>query len=382
MPPDMRHYLRAQVSLQAVRHNLAVIRGRLPAGCKLCAVVKADAYGHGLPSLLKTISAGSDALAVATAPEALDVRRMGYQGPLLATMACGAQSGGEQLEAAAEAIRNGVQLTITDVAEVTSLQRLARNLGKRPALHVKIDTGMGRSGVLPGGAPELVAAVRDAWPLRLAGVYTHLAAADDADKTHAEGQFTLFLATLDRLGPLKGALRHAANSAAIADMPHTALDMVRPGIAIYGYPPGDDVQHVLPVRPVLRLTAPILQVKQLPLGATCGYGLDCRLGRASRVGIVPGGYADGVSRRLGGRCPVGIDGQMAPVLGRISMDQIIVDLTDHPAAGVGTVVELISPDPNAPNSVANLARLGETIPYEVTCRLGRRVTYEALEEFA
>jgi alanine racemase len=377
----MRHYLRAQVSLQAVRNNLAAIRARLPAGCKLCAVVKADAYGHGLKLLLETIAAGADALAVATAPEALEVRKLGYHGVLLATIACGAQAGGELFDTAAEAIRHDVQLTVTDLAEVAPLQRLAKKLNKQPQVHIKIDTGMGRSGVLPAGAPELVSAVNSASPLQLVGVYTHFAASDELDKTHAEGQFSLFLATLDKLGPLTGVIRHAANSAAIADMPYTALDMVRPGIAIYGYQPSDDVQHVLPLRPALRLTAPILHTKQLPAGATCGYGLDCRLTRDSRIGIVPGGYADGVSRRLSGRCPVGIDGQVAAVLGRISMDQIIVDLTDHHAAMVGTAVELISPDLNAPNGVTNLARLAETIPYEIICRLGRRTTYEAVEDF-
>lgn len=380
----MRHYLRAQVSRGAVKHNLKVLRGCLPAGCKLCAVVKADAYGHCLRLLLETIAAGADALAVATVPEALEVRRMGYKGVVLVLIACGAQAGGDQLAAAGEAIRHDVQLTVTDRAAVKPLQALARKLHKRPGVHVKIDTGMGRSGVLPDGAGDLARVVGDSWPLRLMGVYTHFATSDEADKTHAEHQFAVFIETLEGLGLPPGVIRHAANSAAIADMPYTALDMARPGIAIYGYLSGSEMLNPLPLRPALRLTAPLVQAKRVPAGTTCGYGRICTLTRDSRIGIVPAGYADGIARLISGRCPVGLAGSggaVVPALGRISMDQIIIDLTDHPGFSVGREVELISPDPQAPHSVANLACLCHTIPYEVTCRLGRRLTYEAVDGF-
>ena len=377
----LEHYLKAEVSRAAITENLRALRARVRPGCRLCAVVKADAYGHGLSVLLETIAAGADALAVATIPEAVAVRRMGYEGPLLATMACGLGGNSEAAEAAGEAVRQQVDLTVTAIGDVPRLQRLARSLERRPGVHLKIDSGMGRSGVLPAEAGALAAAVRGSPPLRLAGVYTHFAASDEADKTHAEQQFALFRRTLAGMGELEGVLRHAANSAAIIDMPHTALDMVRPGIALYGYLPGGELLNRLPLRPSLRLIAPIVQVKRLPIGSTCGYGCACRLTRDSRVGIVPGGYGDGIPRQLGGCYSVGVAGQMAPVLGRISMDQLIVDLTDVPEAQVGQMAELISPDGRAPNSVANLARLVGTIPYEITCRLGRRVTYKAVADF-
>jgi alanine racemase len=240
---------------------------------------------------------------------------------------------------------------------------------------------MGRSGAIPDDAPELVAAIRRSPSLQLAGVFTHFAASDAADKAHAHGQAQRFADLLASLGPWEGVLRHAANSAAVSDLPQTHLDMVRPGVAIYGYQASDELLRPMDLRPCLRLTAPIVQVKTLPAGWTCGYGCTVKLDRPRRVGIVAAGYNDGVSRALSGRCPVGVGGAMAPVLGRVSMDQLIVDLTDAPSAQVGDRAELISPDPAAANSVENLARLGGTIPYEVTCRLGRRTAYRLVETF-
>ncbi len=377
----MQHYLTAEISRGAVAHNLRAIRACLPAGCRLCAVVKADCYGHSVAALLETIAEGSDALAVATVPEGIELRERGYTGEILATMALATGVGGYQREAAAEAIVRDIQLTLTDPADVDPLRRLASELAASPAIHVKADTGMGRSGILPDQAAGLIEAVRTAPPLRLAGVYTHFAASDAPDKTHAEGQFAAFERVLAAAGPMDGVTRHAANSAAIAEMPHTALDMVRPGLAIYGYQPCESPVNALDLRPALRLTAPILQAKSLPAGATCGYGATCRLKRDSRIGIVPAGYGDGTPRSLADKYQIGVPGGYSRVLGRVSMDQLIVDLTDHPAVGPGATVELISPDPTAANSIANLARLAGTIPYEVTCRLGRRISYRGVESW-
>ena len=378
----MRHYLTAEISRRAVANNLDVLRSRLPRGCKLCAVVKANCYGHTIDALLETIVARADALAVATIPEALEIRSRGYSGMILALLACGPQGGGDQLEAVAEAVRHDIHVSLTDLADIPPLERLAETLNKSPHVHVKIDTGMGRSGVLAAEAVELIQAIRRSGKLHLAGVFTHFAASDEQDKTHAESQFAVYSAVIRAVGPLPGVIRHVANSAAVADMPQTTLDMVRPGIAIYGYQPSEDICNQLPLQPALRLTAPIVQLKCLPAGVTCGYGRTHTLTRASRVGIAPAGYADCMTRLLSNRCSVRVGPSLAPVIGRISMDQVILDLTDCPAAKVGDRVELISPDPAAPNSVANLAKLCDTIPYEVTCRLGNRVTYLAVDQFS
>ncbi len=378
----MSHYLKAEVSLAAISHNVQQVRRRLPKGCTLCGVVKADAYGHGVAGVWETLAAATDMLAVATIAEALELRSLGYNGRLLLLMAPGAAAGGEQLEAVAEALAADVQLMITDPADAPVLARLARKLRKKPVVHMKIDTGMGRSGVVAADAPKLLAAIVKAPSVRLAGVCTHFAASDAADKTHADEQFALFTETLAQLTLPDGVVRHAAASAAVSDMPHTALDMARVGLALYGYHSSDELLHPMDLRPALRLTAPIMQVKRLPIGATCGYGCTRKLERDSRVGIVPAGYADGVSRILSNRCPVGLGDALTPALGRVSMDQIMIDLTDHPEIGLGRRVELISPDLESPASVANLARLAGTIPNEIICRLGRRIDYVTVDDFS
>ncbi len=377
----MEHYLTAEISRTAVAHNLRSIRKRLPKGCRLCAVVKADAYGHHLAGLWPTIAAKADVLAVATLNEAIALRDMGYDGRLLTIIACGAQAGGELLDGAVEAARRGIELTVTDAADVRALQRRAAQANLTVAVHVKIDTGMGRSGVLPADAPALVDAVRSAAALRLVGVCTHFAASDEADKAYTKRQLATFTKTLATLGDLSGVERHAANSGAVANLPVTALDRVRVGLAVYGYASGEEQADPLPLRPALRLSGPIVQARRLPAGAVCGYGRTCKLERATRIGIIPFGYADGLPRLLSARCAATAGDALLPVLGRISMDQIIVDLTDAPDVTVGRRVTLISPDPTAPNSVMNLARLAGTIPYEITARLGRRIRYVMVDEF-
>lgn len=377
----VRHHITARISRGAVAHNLRVLRAAIPPGCRLMAVVKSDAYGHGVAGLIETLVADADALAVATIAEAMHLRQLGYAGEILVTVACGARSGGNQLRACAEAFRAGITLTVTDRADVVPLRTLAESMHVAPAIHVKIDTGMGRSGIVPSDAAGLLGQIQRSHPLHLAGVYTHLATSDEGDKSHAEHQFNIFMETLRRAGPLPGAVRHIANSAAVGDLPYMALDAVRPGIALYGHQPSEELTAPLPLRPCLQLTAPIVQIKWLPTGATCGYGRITKLHRSTRIGIVPVGYADGLPRSLSGRFSVGLPTGHAAVLGRISMDQIIIDLTDHPATGVGAEVEIISPVPDSPNSVANLARIAGTIPYELTCRLGRRVNYDVVEDF-
>jgi len=214
-------------------------------------------------------------------------------------------------------------------------------------------------------------------------MYTHFACADETDKSSTLEQFSRFMAAVAASGGRESLTLHCANSSAIIDLPQTHLDMVRPGIAMYGYQPSDEMHNRLPLRPILRLTGTLMQIKTLPAGSRCGYGLEHAFRRDSRVGLVPIGYADGYFRCLWTRSRNGdvatspavmrVAGRNAPICGRVSMDQTIIDLTDMPQAHVGDEVEIYSNDPSAPNSVENLARLAGTIPYELTCCLGRRV---------
>ena len=378
---DAATCLTAEVSTSAVRDNLALLRSLLAPGVKLCAVVKADCYGHGLSPLLETIAAGADALAVATAAEALQVRRMGASGPVLVffTAATGGD-GADRDGVLAELAARDVTLTVTAQAELPLVSAAARQAGRAANVHVKVDTGMTRSGVLPEAAPALFGAIAATDGVRLAGVYTHFAGADEPDKSFLREQFARFQAVV-RAAPGEGSglCVHAANSAACIDLPETHLDMVRTGIAVYGYQPSDSMRRKLPLRPALRLTGRLMQVKAVPAGSRCGYGMTHTCNRDSRVGLVPVGYADGYPRCLSNRSTVRVRGRDVPVLGRVAMDQVIVDLTDVPGAAVGDEAEIVCPHPYAPHSVENLARLAGTIPYEVTCRLGRRVRRVAVE---
>ena len=367
-------YLTAEISSEAIRHNFKCLRSHLSRGTAICAVVKADCYGHGTTTLLGLMEELADSLGVATPHEAINLRRKGYEGPIMMFLpSCAWASGRERREALDHLIAEDVTLTIVDDDEVRAVAEAAERLGTQAEAHVKIDTGMGRGGVLSAKAAGLVQLVRDSDVIRLTGLYTHLAVADETDKSFTLEQLARFQDTVGRCGGRAGLTLHAANSAATIDLPQTHLDMVRPGIALYGYQPSDDMRTKLDLRPALRLTAQLMQVKVVPAGSRCGYGLTYQFKHDTPVGLVPVGYADGYVRALSNRSTMRIRGHDVPIRGRVSMDQTIIDLTGVPEARVGDEVEIISPDPASPHSLENLARLAGTIPYELSCRLGRRV---------
>ena len=367
-------YLTAEISASAIRHNFQCLRRHISKGTAICAVVKANCYGHGTTTLLGLMEELADCLGVATPEEALNLRRMGYEDQIMMFLpSCAWASGRERREALDHLIAENVTLTIVDDDEVRAVAEAAQRLGTQAEAHVKIDTGMGRGGVPSAKAPDLVQQVRDSDVIRLTGLYTHLAVADEADKSFTLEQLACFQDTVGRCGGREGLTLHAANSAATIDLPQTHLDMVRPGIALYGYQPSDEMQTKLDLRPALRLTAQLMQVKVVPAGSRCGYGLTYQFKHDTPVGLVPIGYADGYVRALSNRSTMRIRWRDVPIRGRVSMDQTIIDLTDVPDARVGDEVEIISPDPASPHSLENLARLAGTIPYELSCRLGRRV---------
>ena len=298
----MESYLNAEISAAAVRANLAAIRGLLDADTRICAVVKADCYGHGLSTLLRTIASEADCLGVATPEEAIGLRDLGYDGPILMFFSACAYTDGQELRDALEALlRRGVTLTVVAGEEARSVARAALRLRTRADLHVKVDTGMHRSGCLPEDVPRLVEQIRAEDALNLRGFYTHFASADEADKSVALEQLERFRASMDQCGIGAETTRHAANSAAAIDLPPARLDMIRPGIAIYGYQPSDQMHTRLRLRPALRLTGRLMQMKTVPAGSRCGYGMTYTFRRPSRVGLVPVGYADGYLRCLGNR---------------------------------------------------------------------------------
>jgi alanine racemase len=205
-------------------------------------------------------------------------------------------------------------------------------------------------------------------------MYTHFACADEADKSSTREQLRRFLAAVESCGGRSGLILHAANSAATIDLPDTHLDMIRPGMVMYGYQPGQSIHNHLPLQPCLRLMAPIVQLKDVPAGAATGYGLTYRFDHDARVALVPIGYADGYFRSLSNRAVMQVGGANCPIRGRISMDQTIIEVTHVPDVHIGQMADIISNDPDAPNSVDSLAEMASTIPYEIVPRLGDRIT--------
>ena len=364
----MKNYLTALISASAVRHNIALLRGLVGASVKLCPDVKDDCYGHGMDVLYPVLTERVDGFAVASPTEALELRQRGYDGFIL----CFLSAYFDDYDIQDELIRQGITQTVMSKAALASVQAAAERTGGTAPVHLKVDTGMGRLGVPARQAMDMVSSIQGTPSVKLTGIYTHFATADEADKTAALEQLELFKTVWQAGGNV---IHHAANSAAIIDLPETHLEMVRPGLAVYGCHPSDQLRNQIELKPCMSVMAKLIAVKHVQKGSRCGYGLTHEYARDSRVGIVPIGYGDGYFRNLSNKAVVRINGQDAPVCGRVSMDQMTVDITDIPDAQVGGEVEIISSDPVAPNSVENLARLAGTIPYEITCHLGHNMRH-------
>ena len=364
----MKNYLNASVSASAIKHNIAVLRNLTGPNVKLCLVVKDNCYGHGFDVLYPLLATLVDGFAVASPTEALVLRSKGYQGFVL----CFLSAYFDDLEIQDELIKQEVTQTVMSSSALVSIQESAARVGKMAQVHLKVDTGMGRLGVPARQAGALIEAIQAAEGVRLSGIYTHFATADDTDKTAAFEQLSCFKEILPNDG---GLVCHAANSAATIDLPETHFDLIRPGIAVYGCLPSDGIQNKVALKPCMEVSAKLIATKHIPKGGRSGYGLTCEYKRDSRVGIVPVGYGDGYLRCFSSTAVVRINGAEAPVCGSVSMDQITVDLTDIPSAQVGDKVEVVSADPAAPNCVENLARIAGTVPYEITCGLGSYIRH-------
>jgi len=368
----MEGYTTAKISSSAVRHNVRLLKSRLGAGVKFCPAVKANCYGHGIEFVLPSL-AFADCMAVADSSEAIELRNAGWSKDILVFFSPCAH-GREQStrEALEELIVANVTVTVIAPDDVEQVAQAAKRINRHASVHLKIDSGMHRSGILAQRSSEMVHLLVKNSSVALTGMYTHFATADEADKTYALEQLKRFKDAANCC-PRQGLILHAANSAALIDLPQSHLDMVRPGIAIYGYQPSDELHNKLPLRPAMRVMSRLMQVKDVPAGSSAGYNLTWKFDKPARLGLVPIGYADGYLRCFSNRACMRIGDDYLPVVGRVCMDQTILDVTSAPHARVGDAVEVISDDPAAPNSVENLSKLAGTIPHEIICRLGRRI---------
>jgi len=275
---------------------------------------------------------------------------------------------------ARDCLRHGIELALHSSDRCALLQELAKRLGQKARVHLNVDTGMGRLGVLPGRALELLRAIRGSSHLELAGVMSHISAPEGAFSSTTSEQARLFENVL-RLARKENLLQgwiHLANSASVFTDLRPRYDTVRPGISAYGIL-SPDLPGSGDLRPVMSLRSQVVFMKDLPAGANVGYGSTWTAERTTRVATLPVGYDDGVSWRLSNRGEVLVNGRRAPVIGRISMDYMTIDVTQVPGAKVGDLVTLIGTDGGETIGVDEVARLAETISYEIVCAVGKRV---------
>jgi len=356
------------VDLDAFALNLRAIRARTGPSRKVLAVVKADAYGHGaVPVARRLEKEGVDHLGVALVEEGMELRRAGVGKPILLL--------GAFTPAQIPLIVEGsLTPTVYSIATLTTILEARRRLSRTIPFHLKIDTGMGRLGILPhdlGAALDRIAALSEP---ALEGVLTTLAESDQPESPRTAEQLRIFKSALEeiRRRGLKPLHLHIANSGGIVNHPPTWLDMVRPGILLYGLGPADGPAPT-DLTPALSLRARVLQLKSMPKESPIGYGGAFITSRESRIAIIAAGYGDGVNRLLHDSGHALIRGRRVPFAGRISMDLSVVDVTDVPAAAEGDEVTIIGAQGDHSITAWEVARECRTIPYEVLCAIGPRV---------
>jgi alanine racemase len=354
------------IDLQALRHNFRQLRGICGPGVKIMAVIKADAYGHGLlPSAQALQAEGADYFGVAYLTEGLDLRRAGIDKPILLLMGIMPAEAGAAVAADLEVV-----LFRRDIA--ASLATQARQQQKKSRVHIKIDTGMGRLGLWPGEVRQFLEYLSNLPELELAGIISHFAESDSPDQSFTLKQLKDFEELLRQVRDWGWAApaSHIANSAAILHVNRSHLTMVRAGISLYGSPPSMDIPMPVRLQPVMSLRTRILQLKELPAGAGISYSRTYITPGPIRLAVLPVGYCNGYSRLLSNRGRVLIQGRHAPIRGRVCMNLTMVEVTDIPEVKEGDTVTLLGQDGRERLSADDLAAWADTISYEVYCLLG------------
>ncbi|MBI4126096.1 MAG: alanine racemase [Deltaproteobacteria bacterium] len=363
----------AVIDLAALASNFDRLRSSLPEGCGMLCMVKADAYGHGAVAVSrKLVSLGTTALGVATVEEGCELRDAGVKAPILVM--------GGLLGMGTAAIKVMLEADLTPVVHsaqvIDALNEATRTTGKKVAVHLKIDTGMGRLGVRPEVLPTVMDHLKRASHLVLEGVMTHLAKVWEEAYTAMQVEHYQAATRLieKELGPIP--IRHVANSVASLQndpvkLGDTGTWWARPGIALYGSTAGalSDVK----LSPVMSLHSRVALVKWIPIGAKVSYACEFTARRKTRLGVVPIGYADGYPWRLTGKAYVIVREKLVPVIGRVTMDMIMVDLTDIDSASVSDEVILMGQQGNLAITVDQVSEWAGTIPYEVMCGVSKRI---------
>lgn len=365
----------AEVDADCIAANYRAIREYIHDGCKILACVKADAYGHGAPFVAAEFEKlGVDYFGVSNIEEALQLRGSGITKPILIL-------GYTPAEFAGEMIRENITQTILSLDYATELSKAAKKAGGTIKAHIKIDTGMSRIGFLyhdiekDAGSVSDILSVSRLEGLELEGIFTHFAVSDEPENDFTKIQFGRFMDVIDKLekNGLTFKIRHCCNSAGLLNFPEMQLDMVRPGIILYGLTPAAGMPMPIKLRPVMSLKTIISQVKTLTPSTAISYGMKFVTKGETRVATLPIGYADGFSRSLSNSAEVLIRGKRARIVGRVCMDQCMADVTDIPNASENDIVTVIGRDGDDVITMEEVAERMGTINYETVCLIGKRV---------
>jgi alanine racemase len=372
-PADAVRPTRAEINLGHLRHNLKTVK-KAAGTARVYGVLKADAYGHGASAVARTLErSGIDGFCVALLEEAIELREAGIRVPILVM-------GGYYGQAWGEVLARGITPVIYDVAQAEGIAREVRlaSQGTEPAgVHFKFDTGMGRLGCELRHARAVLERIRSMPEIRITGLMTHLACADDEDTDSVRVQLDRFeeVTRLAHAAGITPQVRHAANSAALFRCRESHFDWVRPGIALFGVAPR--FGRPVDLRPVMSIRTEVVSIRELEKGEALGYGWTWRAARKSRIATVPMGYADGLSRHLSNRGEVLIGGKRAPIVGTVSMDLTMIDVTEHGPVDVRDEVMVLGPQQGALGkdiiTAGEIAAQTGTIPWDVLTSVSRRV---------
>lgn len=367
----MLYQTHARIHLDHIRANIEAIRQAVGAERKLLVAVKANAYGHGAVEISRLAErSGVDWLGVATVPEGLELRQAGIALPVLKF----SPAFPEEMDAA---VHSGITLALCERENIAALEQVCRVAGLRSNVHLKVETGMGRIGVPAEAAPALAAYIEHDCPhLNLEGVFTHLPVSDEADPVYTRAQIERFKAVVEAIHGAIGRrvdLAHCANSGAVLAHPPGWLDLVRPGIMVYGSYPSPDTPRTIPLKPGLSFITRVSFLKKVSAGTTISYGRIWAASQDTWIATLPAGYADGFNRLFSNRGRVLIGGRSYPVVGRVCMDQSMVDLGPETGVRAGDEAVLIGRSGAEEITCDEWAQALGTIPYEVTCQINGRV---------
>ena len=367
---DLRKRTWAEIDLGNIKHNYLAIRRAMPEGCRFLGVVKADAYGHGSVQVSRLLQdAGADYLAVSCLDEAMELRQNGIYLPILIL-------GHTPEEFTGTLINNDLTQAVTCLAKAEEYSREASRLGKMLRVHMKIDTGMSRLGFLCSGehfdegVENVVASCRMPG-LHAEGIFTHFSVSDEPgedNEAYTRAQYELFRRLIDAVEErgVSFEIRHCANSGAVVNYPEMMLDMVRPGLLLYGY---GDTKGTLGLKPCMSLVTRISTIKHYESGTCVSYGRRYTTERRTRMAVLGIGYADGLPRLASNKCSFAIGSLFAPQRGSICMDMCMADVTDIPEAAVDSEVEIFGQK----NPIEGLCEAAQTVPYELLCAVSKRV---------